>query len=167
MTSVDPRPASTSGLSAPAPIPFASMNESVTVPTTPSAASTDLYWRSLGQLEQLEQAGDAADATLAREFADDAAAAPTDEVSRRGFLSAVAASVVAGARVLATADDTVQVWAAASDMGAGDRLTEADLVASRVRFADEVIQIIAPEEPSRTLLGLDWSQYRRSISSTL
>ncbi len=49
----------------------------------------------------------------------------------------VAASVVAGARVLAAADDTVSVWSAATDMGAGDRVTESDLVASRVRFADQ------------------------------
>jgi hypothetical protein len=49
----------------------------------------------------------------------------------------VAGSVVAGARLLAAADDTVQVWAAASDLGAGQRLTEDDLVATRVRFADE------------------------------
>lgn len=49
----------------------------------------------------------------------------------------VAGSVVAGARILAAADDTVQVWAAASDLGAGSRLTEDDLVATRVRFADE------------------------------
>jgi len=49
----------------------------------------------------------------------------------------VAASVVAGARVLAAADDTVPVWAAASDMGAGDRVTASDLVVTRVRFADD------------------------------
>lgn len=49
----------------------------------------------------------------------------------------VAASVVAGARVLAAADDTVPVWAAASDMGAGDRVTASDLVVARVRFADD------------------------------
>ena len=48
----------------------------------------------------------------------------------------VAASVVAGARLLAAADDTVQVWAAAPDLGAGQRV-EDDLVAERVRFADE------------------------------
>jgi Flp pilus assembly protein CpaB len=48
----------------------------------------------------------------------------------------VAASVVAGARVLASADDTVQVWTAASDLGAGQRLDPDDLVAQRVRFAD-------------------------------
>ena len=49
----------------------------------------------------------------------------------------VAGSVVAGARLLATADDTVQVWSAASDLGAGTRLSEDDLVATRVRFPDE------------------------------
>jgi hypothetical protein len=48
----------------------------------------------------------------------------------------VAASVVVGARVLASADDTVQVWAAASDLGAGQRVQADDLVAQRVRFAD-------------------------------
>jgi hypothetical protein len=48
----------------------------------------------------------------------------------------VAASVVVGARVLAAADDTVQVWAAASDLGAGERIDTDDLVAQRVRFAE-------------------------------
>ncbi len=49
----------------------------------------------------------------------------------------MAVSVVVGARVLAAADDTVQVWAVAADLGAGDRVAEADLVAHRVRFDDE------------------------------
>jgi hypothetical protein len=49
----------------------------------------------------------------------------------------VAASVVIGARVLAAADDTVQVWAAATDLGAGQRMDADDLVAQRVRFADD------------------------------
>jgi hypothetical protein len=49
----------------------------------------------------------------------------------------VAASVVVGARVLAAADDTVQVWAAASELGAGQRVVSDDLVAQRVRFADD------------------------------
>lgn len=49
----------------------------------------------------------------------------------------VAASVVIGARVVDGADDTVQVWAVASDLGAGDRVGEEDLVARRVRFADD------------------------------
>jgi len=48
----------------------------------------------------------------------------------------VAASVVVGARVLAAADDTVQVWAAGGDLGAGQRVEADDLVAQRVRFAD-------------------------------
>ncbi len=49
----------------------------------------------------------------------------------------VAATVVVGARVLAAADDTVQVWAAAADLGAGQRVEADDLVAQRVRFADD------------------------------
>jgi hypothetical protein len=51
-------------------------------------------------------------------------------------IALVAASVVVGARVLAAADDSVQVWAAASDLGAGQRVTADDLLAQRVRFAD-------------------------------
>lgn len=50
----------------------------------------------------------------------------------------VAVSVVAGARVLAAADDTVAVWAVASDMGPGDQITEEDLISQRVRFSDGV-----------------------------
>ncbi|MDP2772234.1 MAG: hypothetical protein Q8O61_01660 [Nocardioides sp.] len=48
----------------------------------------------------------------------------------------VAVSVVAGARLLAAADDTVAVWGVTTDMGAGARVTEDDLAAQRVRFAD-------------------------------
>ncbi len=48
----------------------------------------------------------------------------------------VAASVLAGAQLLDSADDTVSVWAVTSDMGAGDQLSEDDLVARQVRFAD-------------------------------
>lgn len=51
----------------------------------------------------------------------------------------VAASVVAGARLFASADDTVQVWTAGSDLGAGQRLDPGDLVAQRVRFADAAV----------------------------
>lgn len=51
-------------------------------------------------------------------------------------IAIVAASVVAGARLMAAADDTVAVWAVADDMGRGDVVTEDDLVARRVRFAD-------------------------------
>lgn len=52
-------------------------------------------------------------------------------------IAIVAASVLAGARLLAAADDTVAVWAVADDMGAGDVVTEADLEVRRVRFADD------------------------------
>ena len=48
----------------------------------------------------------------------------------------VAVSVVAGSRVLATADDTVAVWSVVSDLGPGDTVAESDLEARRVRFAD-------------------------------
>ena len=73
------------------------------------------------------------------------AATPAQRVRRPGWrdprlwvgVVLVAGSVVAGSRLLAAADDTVQVWAASSDLGAGARLTEEDLVAARVRFADE------------------------------
>jgi hypothetical protein len=49
----------------------------------------------------------------------------------------VAVSVVAGARLLASADDTVAVWAVRADAGPGARLDAADLEPTRVRFGDE------------------------------
>ena len=48
----------------------------------------------------------------------------------------VAGSVVLGGRVVGAADDTVQLWAAESDLGAGHQVATDDLVALRVRFAD-------------------------------
>ena len=51
-------------------------------------------------------------------------------------IAIVAVSVVAGARLLASADDTVAVWATVEDLGAGDLVTEADLEVRRVRFAE-------------------------------
>jgi hypothetical protein len=48
----------------------------------------------------------------------------------------VAVSVVGGARLLASADDTVAVYGVATDMGAGDQVTEDDLEVQRVRFAE-------------------------------
>lgn len=48
----------------------------------------------------------------------------------------VTASVVAGARVMAAADDSVQVWAAAHDLEQGTPLESGDLVATSVRFVD-------------------------------
>lgn len=73
------------------------------------------------------------------------AATPAQRVRRPGWrdprlwvgVVLVAGSVVAGARLLAGADDTVQVWTAADDLGAGTRLSEDDLEAARVRFSDE------------------------------
>ena len=52
-------------------------------------------------------------------------------------IAIVAASVLVGARVLAGADDTVTVWAAADDLGAGQEIGPDDLVPVRVRFADD------------------------------
>jgi hypothetical protein len=49
----------------------------------------------------------------------------------------VVVSVVAGARLLAAADDTVTVWSVAADAGPGARLDPDDLEPTRVRFADE------------------------------
>lgn len=48
----------------------------------------------------------------------------------------VAGSVVAGARILSTADDMTQVWAASSDLAVGQTITAADLRVTRVRFDD-------------------------------
>ena len=48
----------------------------------------------------------------------------------------VTGSVVAGARVLSTADDMTSVWAATSDLVAGQTVTAEDLRATRVRFAE-------------------------------
>jgi hypothetical protein len=51
-------------------------------------------------------------------------------------IAIVAVSVVAGARLIGAADDSVEVWAVAQDMGTGDSVGSDDLVAHRVRFAD-------------------------------
>lgn len=52
-------------------------------------------------------------------------------------LALVAASVLVGARVLAGADRTVEVWAVVADQPPGGALAEDDLVARRVRFVDD------------------------------
>lgn len=49
----------------------------------------------------------------------------------------VAICVVAGARLLAGADNTVAVWALRTDHAAGSIIGADDLVAQRVRFADD------------------------------
>ena len=61
----------------------------------------------------------------------------------------VAGSVVAGARLLAAADDTVAVWAMAADRGAGTPLRADDLVVERVRFnrAGAQERYFAADEP--------------------
>jgi hypothetical protein len=48
----------------------------------------------------------------------------------------VAVSVIAGARLVGSADDSVTVWAVASDLGPGDTVGPGDLVARRVRFVE-------------------------------
>ena len=61
----------------------------------------------------------------------------------------VAVSVVAGARLLGGADDSVTVWSTASDLAAGDTLTAEDLVASSVRFEEpsDLDRYLATDEP--------------------
>jgi hypothetical protein len=51
-------------------------------------------------------------------------------------LAIVGVSMVAGALVLGTSDETVPVWAAADTLGAGHVLTADDLAVRRVRFDD-------------------------------
>ena len=46
----------------------------------------------------------------------------------------VAASVVAGSRIVGAADDSVTVWAAATDLAPGDTVAADDLAPVRVRF---------------------------------
>lgn len=48
----------------------------------------------------------------------------------------VTGSVVAGARLLSAADDTVRVWALTQERGPGSPVAAEDLVVERVRFAD-------------------------------
>lgn len=69
---------------------------------------------------------------------------PASRVSRPGWrdprlwvgVAIVAASVVLGSRVLASADDTVAVWVVAEDAVAGEVLDPDDLDTARLRFAD-------------------------------
>lgn len=61
----------------------------------------------------------------------------------------VAASVVAGARLLDGADESITVWAAASDLAPGDRLDADDLVATSVRFEEptDVGRYLVTDDP--------------------
>lgn len=73
------------------------------------------------------------------------AVAPAERVKTPGWrdprmwfgVALVAISVLTGARVLASADDTTAVWSLAVSKQAGEELTSADLVARDVRFGDE------------------------------
>ncbi len=72
------------------------------------------------------------------------AIAPAERIKTPGWrdprmwvgVALVALSVIAGARLLGGADDTVAVWALAVDKQAGEELTVDDLVAADVRFGD-------------------------------
>ena len=48
----------------------------------------------------------------------------------------VAVSIIAGARILGSADDSVTVWSAGRDIAPGDTVREDDLVPTSVRFTD-------------------------------
>lgn len=69
----------------------------------------------------------------------------------------VAVSVVVGARVLASADDTVAVWAAREDLPAGSALAPDDLVAVEVRFrdGDRLGEYVAASDPPGPDVRLD------------
>lgn len=51
-------------------------------------------------------------------------------------IAIVAASVIVGAKVIESADDTVGVWAVSDDLVEGDRVTSDALVATQIRFND-------------------------------
>lgn len=61
----------------------------------------------------------------------------------------VAGSVVLGSRLLAAADDTVSVWAVVEDHGPGSAVGADDVVAVRVRFADddELARYLPADDP--------------------
>jgi hypothetical protein len=61
----------------------------------------------------------------------------------------VAASVLVGAKFLGDADDSVAVWSVSDDMGAGDTVGDADVVARNVRFvqASDADRYVAADEP--------------------
>ena len=72
----------------------------------------------------------------------------------------VMVSVVAGARLLGSADESVPVWAAATDLAAGDELAADDLRSQRVRFVDpaDLDRYLAADAPlpadARLLVGV-------------
>ncbi len=61
----------------------------------------------------------------------------------------VAVSVVAGAQLLAAADDSVAVWSTTADLAAGAEVTAGDLEARQVRFVDpgDLDRYVTADEP--------------------
>ena len=51
-------------------------------------------------------------------------------------MAIVAVSIIAGARILGAADDSVGVWSTARDLAPGDTVGKDDLVSTSVRFGD-------------------------------
>lgn len=100
------------------------------------------------------------DAPTTTTHAAGAAVAPATRATRPGWrdprlwigVALVVVSVVAGARLLAAADDSVPVWVAAADLAAGDQLSAADLEPRRVRFADagDLDRYLAADQPLPT-----------------
>jgi hypothetical protein len=89
---------------------------------------------------------------------------PAARVSRPGWrdprlwvgVAIVAASVVAGARLMASADDTVGVWALSHDAGRGEALDADDLVLRQVRLpGDTMSGYFAADDPLPTGTVLD------------
>lgn len=66
--------------------------------------------------------------------------APWRDIRLWTGVALVAGSIALGARVLASADDMTQVWAARADLQPGAELTHDDLVATRVRLDDAAAQ---------------------------
>jgi hypothetical protein len=69
----------------------------------------------------------------------------------------VAASVVAGGRLLGGGDHTIAVWVAADDLAEGQPLSEADLAVRRVRFDQDAdaqrYLLVGNRLPAHTTLG--------------
>jgi len=64
-------------------------------------------------------------------------------------IAIVAMSVVLGARVVGAADESAPVWSLQADMGAGDTLGDADVVAREVRFvhSSDADRYLSADEP--------------------
>lgn len=74
-------------------------------------------------------------------------------------MAIVAASVLLGARLLSSADDSVAVWAVTGDAAARTELSADDVVVTRVRFADadDAARYVSASDPIApgTLLSRD------------